>query len=168
MASPLLAYANTRLRVATTGQISVVNGRPTQAPGDTFLIRCFLKRIQYSGVSSGSRKVPLPAELGGLMMPGATGDQFYYRGYALQKATIASTFAWETDNLKSLRFTDITKQEAILLPGTEILLKQGNDPTLTGIVERSSGVFGGEGIDKILYPNIGGVEIQIKGGELEN
>ena len=45
MASPLLAYANTRLRVATTGQISVVNGRPTQAPGDTFLIRCFLKEF---------------------------------------------------------------------------------------------------------------------------
>lgn len=168
MASPLLPYANTRLRVETTGAISVVNGVPTQAVGAIYLIKCYLKRIQYKGVSSGSRKIPLPAELGGLMMPGAAGDQFYYRGYALQKATIASTFAWETDNLRSIKFTEITSQESFLLPGAELLMKLGNDQTMLGKIERSSGVFGGLGIDKIIYPGIGGVEIQLKGGEIES
>ena len=168
MASPLLAYANTRLRIETTGPVSVVNGRPTQAAGTIYLLRCYLKRIQYKGVSSGSRKVPLPAELGGLMMPGATGDQFYYRGYVLQKATITSTFLWKTDNLKSIKFTDVTGQETFLLPGTEVEMKHGKDPSMLAKVERSSGVFGGGGIDELIYPTIGGVEIQIKGGELEN
>lgn len=168
MASPLLPYANTRLRIATTGAVTIVNGRPTQGSGTIYLIRAFLKRTQYSGVSSGSRKVPLPAELGGQMMPGAAGDQFYYRGFALQKAVIVSGFAWETNNLKSLSFTDITAQEDFLLPGTQVEMKFGNDPTMTGFIERSSGVFGGVGIDEILYPNIGGVEIQVKGGEVQN
>jgi hypothetical protein len=168
MASPLLPYANTRLRVETTGAVSVVNGVPTQAVGTIYLIKCYLKRIQYKGVSSGSRKIPLPAELGGLMMPGAAGDQFYYRGYALQKATIASTFAWETDNLRSVKFTQITSQESFLLPGSELLMKLGNDKTMLGKIERSSGVFGGLGIDNIIYPGIGGVEIQLKGGEVQN
>ena len=168
MASPLLSYANTRLRIGATGSVSIVNGRPTQATGTIYLVRCYLKRIQYTGVSSGSRKIPLPAELGGLMMPGAAGDQFYYRGYALQKATISSTFKWETDNLRSLAFTDITSQEAFLLPGTEVSMKLGDDPTMLGKIERSSGVFGGQGIDKTIYEGIGGVEIQVKGGEVQN
>jgi len=167
MASPLLPYANTRLRIGTTGAITVVNGRPTQAQGTIYLVRCYLKRAQYKGVSSGSRKVPLPAELGGLMLPGATGDQFYYRGYALQKATITSAFAWETASLTTLSFTDVTAQEVFLLPGTEVSMKLGNDPTMVATIERSSGVFGGLGVDEILYPSLGGVEIQIKGAEVQ-
>lgn len=167
MASPLLSYANTRLRIVASSTVTIVSGRPTETPGDVYLIRCFLKRIQYKGVSSGSRKVPLPAELGGLMMPGGSGDQFYYRGYALQKAIVSSSFAWQTDNLQSTTFTNITAQESFLLPGTQVQMKLGKDPLMTGIIERSSGVFGGLGIDEIIYPNIGGVEIQIKGGELE-
>jgi len=147
--------------------VTISSGRPTETAGNVYLIRCFLKRIQYKGVSSGSRKVPLPAELGGLMMPGGSGDQFYYRGYALQKAIVSSSFAWDTDNLQSTAFTDITAQESFLLPGTQVQMKLGNDPLMTGLIERSSGVFGGLGIDEIIYPNIGGVEIQIKGGELE-
>lgn len=99
-------------------------------------------------------------------MPGAAGDQFYYRGYALQKAVINTTFAWETASLTGLSFTNITAQESFLLPGTEVSMKFGNDQTMLGKIERSSGVFGGEGVDSILYPSLGGVEIQIKGGEL--
>lgn len=166
MASPLLSFANTRLRIESTGSVSIVNGRPTQATGTIYLVRCYLKRVQYTGVSSGSRKIPLPTELGGQMMPGAAGDQFYYRGYALQKATITSATAWETVALNTLSFTDITAQEAFLLPGKQIQMKFGNDPTMYGLVERSSGIFGGLGIDEIIYPGVGGVEIQVKGAEL--
>jgi hypothetical protein len=35
-------------------------------------------------------------------------------------------------------------------------------------IQRSSGVFGGTGIDEIVYREIGGVQIQITGGELQN
>ena len=46
-------------------------------------------------------------------------------------------------------------------------MKLGNDPTMVATVERSSGVFGGLGVDEILYPSLGGVEIQIKGAEVQ-
>ena len=38
----------------------------------------------------------------------------------------------------------------------------------TARIQRSSGVFGGQGIDEIVYKEIGGVEIQITGGEVQN
>jgi len=39
---------------------------------------------------------------------------------------------------------------------------------MTGTVERSTGIFGGQGIDEILYKEIGGVQLQITGGEVQN
>ena len=35
-------------------------------------------------------------------------------------------------------------------------------------IQRSSGQYGGQGIDQIIYKEIGGVEIQITGGEVQN
>ena len=35
-------------------------------------------------------------------------------------------------------------------------------------IQRSSGVFGGQGIDQIIYGEMGGVEIQMTGAELQN
>ena len=82
MASPLAPYINSRVLAVLDGAVSVVGGRVTASAGATYLIRCFMKRAQYSGVSSGSKKIPLESQLDGEMMPGASGDQFYYRGYA--------------------------------------------------------------------------------------
>ena len=42
----------------------------------------------------------------------------------------------------------------------------GDTPEMTAIVERSSGVFGGTGIDSILYSELGGVELQLSGAEV--
>jgi len=36
---------------------------------------------------------------------------------------------------------------------------------MTGTIQRSTGVFGGKGIDEVIYPVIG-VEIQITGAEI--
>ena len=35
-------------------------------------------------------------------------------------------------------------------------------------IQRSGGQYGGLGIDEIIYKEIGGVELQITGGELQN
>ena len=98
------------------------------------------------------------------MLPGASGDQFYYRGFALQKAALGGT-NWLGD-LSGLTFTDITAQESFLLPGKEVEFKFGNDPDMFATVQRSSGQFGGDGIDEILYPALGGVEIQLTASEV--
>lgn len=167
MASPLLEYANTLIRVFSQGTVSFNAGRPALASRTEYVVKCYLKRAQYSGVTSGSKKLPLESQLEGRMLPGASGDQFYYRGYALQKAVVPVGTDWRGD-LSSVTFIDIVTQESILLPGTEVDIKFGDDPQMKGAIQRSSGVFGGQGIDEIIYAGIGGVEIQITGSEIQN
>ena len=88
MTSPLQPYINGRLLVPFQGEVSIVDGRWTESAGDSYLVKLFIKRSQYSGVSSGSRPVPLASQLDGEMMPGASGDSFFYRGYALEWTTV--------------------------------------------------------------------------------
>ena len=129
MASPLLAYANSLVRTSVQGAVTMVNGRPTAAVGSIYVIRCYIQRQQYSGVTSGSKKLPLESQLEGRMLPGASGDQVYYRGYALQKAVVSGGVDW-LGNISSLTFTQVTAQETFLLPGKEIDLKFGNEVVL--------------------------------------
>ena len=164
MPSPLLAYYNGRIKATTQGTVSIVNGRPVATGGTSYVVKCYIKRMQYTGVTSGSKPLPLESQLEGRMLPGASGDQFYYRGFALQKAALGGA-DWLGD-LSGLTFTDITAQESFLLPGNEVEFKFGNDPEMFATVQRSSGQFGGDGIDEILYPALGGVEIQLTASEV--
>lgn len=167
MASPLLEYANALIKTSTQGTVSMVGGRPTLGSSTTYIIRCYIQRQQYSGVTSGSKRIPLESQLEGRMLPGASGDQFYYRGYALQKAVLPNNVNWLGD-ISSLTFVDVTGQEAVLFPGKEVEFKFGNDAVMKATIQRSSGKYGGQGIDQILYPAIGGVEIQLTGSEIQN
>lgn len=170
MASPLAPYINGRLLVPNQGNVSISNGRWVEASGDSYLVKLFIKRAQYSGVSSGSKPIPLASQLDGQMLPGASGDQFYYRGYALEWATVANTWDLATDtDESSLTFQEVTTQYDWLATGTECKFRFGDDPIMEAAkIQRSSGVFGGEGIDEIIYKEIAGVEIQITGGEIQN
>lgn len=169
MASPLAPYINARLLVPGLGDVSLVNGRWVESLGDSYLVKCFLKRAQYSGVSSGSKLVPIPSQLDGEMMPGASGDQFFYRGYALEFTTVPSDWNIETDSEAGLVFSEVKDQYEWLATGTETVFRFGNDPVMFATkIQRSSGVFGGQGIDEIIYANIGGVQLQLTGGELQN
>lgn len=167
--SPLLPYQNARLLVPGQGAVSVVNGRMVEATGDSYLVRLFVKRAQYSGVSSGSKKLPLESQLDGRMMPGTSGDQFYYRGYALDFTTVPANYDLEAGDETGFTWTQVTTQYSWLATGTECLFRFGQDPIMPAArIQRSSGIFGGQGIDQIIYKEIGGVEIQITGGEIQN
>ena len=151
------------------GAVSLVSGRWTEAAGDSYLVRLFINRSQYSGVSSGSKMIPIPSQLNGEMMPGGSGDQFYYRGYALDFATVPAGFDLETSSEAGLTFAQVTTQYTWLATGTECQFRFGQDPIMSAAkIQRSSGQYGGQGIDQIIYKEIGGVEIQITGGELQN
>ena len=151
------------------GTVSIVDGRFTSASGDYNLVELFMKRAQYSGVSSGSKKLPLESQLDGEMMPGGSGDQFFYRGYALRYAQVADTWDLETSDESALAWTQMTGQPDWMATGTEVQFRFGNDPVMYGAkIERSSGIFGGQGIDEIIYREIGGVQLQVTGGELQN
>lgn len=169
MASPLLSYANARILVPSQGDVSLVNGRWVEAAGDSYLVKCFLSRQQYAGVSSGSKMIPIASQLNGEMLPGASGDQFYYRGYSLEYVTVDAAWDLETSDEASLSWTQVTAQEAWMATGTEVSFRFGQDPIMHAAkIQRSSGVFGGQGIDSIIYREIGGVELQLTGGELQN
>lgn len=167
MASPLLEYANALIKARTQGSVTIINGRPTNSATINYVIKAYIQRQQYSGVTSGSKRLPLESQLEGRMLPGASGDQFYYRGYVLQKAVLPDGTNWLGD-ISALSFSDITGQEGFLLPGKTVDLKFGNDPTLKANIQRSSGIYGGLGIDEIIYPAIGGVEIQLTAADLQN
>lgn len=169
MASPLLPYANARVLVPNQGAVSLVSGRWVEAPGNYYLVKCFLKRSQYSGVSSGSRLVPIPSQLDGEMLPGASGDQFYYRGYALEWVEVPSSWDLETSDESALVFQQVLTQYTWLATGTECQFRLGQDPIMPAAkIQRSSGVFGGQGIDETIYAQIGGVELQLTAAELQN
>ena len=151
------------------GAVSLVDGRWVEAPGDSYLVKCFLKRAQYSGVSSGSKLVPIPSQLEGEMLPGASGDQFYYRGFALEWVNVPSAWDLLVDDETPLAFQQVSTQYHWLATGTECQFRLGQDPIMPAAkIQRSSGVFGGEGIDEIIYREIGGVELQLTGTELQN
>ena len=167
MASPLLQYANALVKTTSQGTVAIVNGRPSVTSGSVYVVRCYMRRAQYSGVTSGSRKLPLESQLEGRMLPGASGDSFYYRGYALEKLLLPPDTDWLGD-LSSQEFTQVTEQESFLLPSTEVEFKFGEEPLMKGSIQRSSGTFGGEGIDSILYQALGGVELQLIGSEVQS
>lgn len=168
MASPLLPYANARVLTTTEGGVSQVAGRLVATEGQKYLTLCFMKRAQYTGVSSGSRKLPLESQLDGRMMPGASGDAFYYRGYALQYAPVPADYDPETDDESLLTFVNVTDSLGWLYAGREVQFYFGDEKPMVGTVQRSTGIFGGQGIDEILYKEIGGVQLQITGAELQN
>ncbi len=169
MASPLAPYINSRLLVPNQGAVSLVGGRWVEAAGDYYLVKMFIKRAQYSGVSSGSKKLPLASQLDGEMLPGVSGDQFYYRGYALEWTEVPNTWDLEVSDETGLVFQQVLTQYSWLATNTECKFRFGQDPIMPAAkIERSSGVFGGEGIDQIIYKEIAGVQIQITGGEVQS
>ena len=166
--SPLLPYQNARLLVPSQGDVSLVNGRWVEAAGDSYLVRLFVKRMQYAGVSSGSKLLPIPSQLDGEMMPGASGDQFYYRGYALDYSLVSSGWDLSSSDESALAWDQVLTQYSWLATGTECGSRFGQDPIMPASkIQRSSGIFGGQGIDQIIYKEIGGVEIQVTGGEIQ-
>jgi len=169
MASPLAPYINGRLLVPNQGAVSLVGGRWVEAAGDSHLVKLFISRQQYSGVSSGSKKLPLASQLDGEMLPGVSGDQFYYRGYALEYTTVPDTWDLEVSDETGLVFQQVLTQYDWLATNTTCSFRFGQDPIMPAAkIERSSGIFGGEGIDNIIYKEIGGVQIQITGGEVQD
>ena len=102
------------------------------------------------------------------MLPGGDGDKFYYRGYVLRKAVIADDFDWDNWDAddSGLTWEPVLTNPDELKPQREVQIKLGLEDVTFGQIQRSSGVFGGTGIDAILYREIQGVEIQFTAGEL--
>jgi hypothetical protein len=165
--SPLLPYANSSILVDSQGVSTVVNGRIVTEPGNRYLIKAFLKRQQSSDTETGATKMPTQFKEG-RTLPGVSGEYYLYRGYALQYAIVPSGFIIGETSESSLAYSKIQQQFAWMLPGQTCQLRFGKERISRGEIQRSSGRFGGSGIDNIVYYEIGGVELQITGAELLN
>ena len=166
--SPLYPYINSRVLFPGVPTITLVNGRFEEQSSQNYLVKAWMKRIQYSGVSSGSKRIPLESQLDGLMMPGASGDPFYYRGYSLEYAVVGEDYDIEAPDEAGLEFLEVKDQYPWMKAGLEVPFQFGNDPLLNSRVQRSSGIFGGVGIDEIIYKEIAGVQLQLTGSEVLN
>lgn len=168
MTSPLYPYINSR--VLFPGVVDVVNvsGRFEEVVSDRFLVKAWMKRVEYSGVSSGSKRIPLESQLDGQMMPGASGDQFYYRGYSLEYAAVPPEYDLRHPEESGLTFNPVHFQHPWMKTGQELPFVHGEGPVLVAKVQRSDGVYGGIGIDQVLYKEIGGVQLQLTASEVQN
>lgn len=169
MASPLLEFANAKVLILVSDAVERnIDGRFYVNDNAYHLLICYMKRTQYSGVTSGSRKIPLASELGGDMLPGGSGDEFYYRGYALEKTTILSNDPWaQLGDTDGYTFTPVTGSESFLRPQSEAMFSFGTQAPMRATIQRCNGKFGGIGIDEIIYPAIG-IEFQLTGAEVLN
>ena len=80
-----------------------------------------------------------------------------------------STWDLETSDETGLVWAQVTTQFSWLVPDKQCQFRFGQDPIMPAArIQRSSGVFGGQGIDSIIYDQIGGVQIQITGGEVQS
>lgn len=165
MSSPLLPFANAAILIRSKSDIEVVNGRIMATDGPLYLVKAFLKRAQSSGTETGSTKIPLKSQAENVL-PGASGDSFLYRGYALQYAVVPSTFQLGFSSEANLNYLTVKSQYAWMLPGQVANLRMGEERILNARIERSTGIFGGGGIDRIIKTETGGIPIQITGGEL--
>ena len=167
MASPLLEFANSKVLIVASDAVERnADGRFYVNDNAYHLLICYMKRVQYTGVTSGSRKIPLSSELNGEMLPGASGDEFYYRGYALEKATILSDDPWiQDDDITDYAFMPVTGEESFLRPQAETVFTFGTQAPMRAVIQRCNGKFGGSGIDQIIYPAIG-IEFQLTGAEI--
>lgn len=158
MTSPLLKYANATLLIKETGPATITAGRITEEATSNHLIRCWLRRQQTTGTTSG-------ADYAGNNMPGASGITYLYNGYALQHITVSSNYDIESNDPVS-GWLDITEPLTWLIAGNNGQHKQGSEPIKYCTIERCSGRYGNTGIDKIIRDNIKGLEIMIQSGDI--
>lgn len=163
MTSPLLPYANAYLVVVQRGAPEIVDGRVTTTAGSIYLVECYLKRQDSTGTNTGADYLPTQLNPGSAL-PGASGEVYLYRGYALRQAIAPNGYNPVNDALPSgLAWREVSN--GLLTPGLDCVHLQGGEPPKPCRVERNTGRYGGAKIDEIVASSIGGVPIIVRSGD---
>ena len=168
MSSPLLPYANAYVLVESLGATTVVSGRITTSAGTKYLVQCYLTKQISTGTETGGEYRPLRASPGS-NLPGASGDIYLYRGYALRFAQVASGYALG-DTIPTTGWTDLvsTTKPVWLKAGITVQHQQGSEPISSEcIIEDVAGRYGGAGIDQIVSISVGGIPLVIRSGNIK-
>lgn len=169
MTSPLLDYANGYLLVDKQGTPEIVDGRVTFTASNTYLVQCYLKRQDSAGTSTGADYIPAINSTSN-SVPGASGQVYLYRGYALRYASVSPDYDLEALNLNGINFIEFNFpiMPAWLVAGVSGLHKQGDEKLAHCAMQSSSGKFGNAGIDKIINESISGIPVVVRSGQVLN
>lgn len=167
MSSPLLEFSNSSIVISiNSGAPEVIDGRYVldNNLSSRYLVRCYLVRVQGSKVDTSI------GEASGYSRSGFQGidvDRFLYRGYCLQYASISSGFEHGNSSEDNLGYIDIGSEVPNFLSNGSgirgISIRHGVDYIADGYLHIIGGVYGSRGIDEIIYENIGGVPITVRG-----
>jgi hypothetical protein len=163
MTSPLGAYANAYLLITSEGVPTITDGRVIASSGDTYLVECYMKRQESQGVNTGASYGKVN------MMPGASGDAYLYRGYALRYAKVIIDY--DLENLSTnIAWSELksTTKPSWLIDGLICKHKQGLEQVKHCTIERCSGKYGGNQIDELISNEIGGIPITVRSGDVIN
>jgi hypothetical protein len=163
MTSPLLPYVNACLLITSEGIPEIVDGRIISESGSTYLVQCYMKRQDSQGVTTGASYEKANT------MPGASGNAYLYRGYALRYAETANVYDLDNANF-NIAWTELksTAKPSWLVDGLRCKHKQGLEQIKYCIIERCSGAYGGNKIDALIGEEIGGIPITVRSGDVLN
>jgi len=167
MTSPLQKYANSYLLIAERAAPVITNGRVISAPGNDYLVECYLVRKQSTSTTTGADYIPTQTSPGD-ELPGSSGIIYLYAGYALRYTT--KPIGYEAgdevpDNLTWISLTGSNTPDWLII-GTECTHIQGKEPPKYSKIERITGRYGNSSIDEIINKEIGGIPIITRSGDL--
>lgn len=164
MTSPLLPYANAYLVITQQGSPEVIDGRVVTTAGSAYIIECYLKRQDSTGTTTGADY--LPTQTGAsTVLPGASGEVYLYRGYALRQATAPTGYDPTADGIPAGAVWG-SISGGLLAPGVDCWHIQGVEAPKRSRIERSTGKYGGVRIDEIITEYVGGTPIVVRSGDL--
>jgi hypothetical protein len=165
MTSPLATYINSSFIIGyDSGVPSIIDGRYSSNNSRQFLVQCYLRRIQSGNTDTGLGEF---GSSGSSKYPGYGIDvqAFLYRGYALRYSQITDNFELNINgsNEKNLGWIQITDIPYFMTaPGfRSINLRHGHQIINDSYIQILGGVYGSDGIDNILYNELGGIPITI-------
>jgi len=166
MTSPLLPYANSYVLFEAEGIPEVSDGRIITGAGSRFLVECYLKRQESNGVETGADYLPLQSNSQDFL-PGSSGQVYLYRGYALRYIEVSEDYEAGVSNAPANGWVNLSANNLPiwLTPGANCIHIQGNETAKNSSVERSTGKYGGSGIDSIISSYIVGIPLIIRSGD---
>lgn len=168
MTSPLLPYANSYLLITALLPPEIQSGRITQPEGTAYLVRCYLKRQDSTGTTSGADYLPTQSSPGNTL-PGTSGAAYLYRGYALRWTAAPSPYtpgAEPVDTSNVWQSISPDTKPTWLTEGVSATHIQGLQLPKPTIIESCSGKYGGTAIDAIISREINGIPLLIRSGDL--
>lgn len=161
---PLLELANSSIYISGSSNApEVIDGRYVNTGnGYGYLISCYCTRTQ---APSSSSMLGVYRENGPKLM-GVDVMKFLYRGYCLRYASVSSNFEHGISNETNLVYNDVigwSQFNNIVLRNIKCSFRLGPQVINDSYIEIVGGVYGSVGIDQIIYQELRGIPITLRG-----